>query len=81
MTRLGSNCGGVFEDASAKDVRRILAEHGVSPEDADAVVTKCWAELTGSGSFGPGSGSLFGDTAAAVADEPSPPKNVPSILA
>ena len=40
----------VFEDASAAEVRQILAEHGVTPEDADAVVTKCWGELTGSGS-------------------------------
>ena len=36
----------VFEDASATEVRRILAEHGITPEDADAVVTKCWGELT-----------------------------------
>jgi len=35
----------VFDDASAIDMRRILAEHGVSPEDADAVVAKCWGEL------------------------------------
>jgi hypothetical protein len=70
----------VFEEASAGDVRRILTKNGVSPEDADAVVTKCWSELTRSGAFGQGSGSFFGAESAAVAGEPSPPKNVPDPL-
>jgi hypothetical protein len=61
----------VFEEAG--DVRRILTKNGVSPEDADAVVAKCWNELTGSGSF-------FGADSADGADEPWPPKNVPDPL-
>ena len=63
----------LFDSATATEVRRILAEHAVAPEDADAVITKCWEKLTGSGSF-------FGNTSAPAAGEPLPPKNVPDPL-
>jgi len=73
----------LFEDASAAQVRRILAEHGVAPEDADAVITRFWKELAGSGSSGAdasGSGSFFGG-GRDFAGDAAPPKNVPDPFA
>jgi len=78
----------VFEDVSAGEVRRILAEHGVPPEDADAVITRFWKELAGSGASGSGSsgadasgsGSFFGG-GRDFAGDAAPPKNVPDPFA